>query len=368
MRILYVTTISLTVNCFFKPHIEMLVRAGHKVDIACNAENLPLDRFYTELGCDFHQIDFSRSYFSFAHIKAYKQLKHLLEAGAYDIVHCHTPNASAITRLVCRKFRKKNGLKVYYTAHGFHFYKGAPKLNWMVYYPIEKFCSRFTDKLITINKEDYTLAQKEFKAGDVYYIPGVGIDPLKFERIQVDRASKRRELGIPEDAKLLFSVGELNENKNHQLVLKALAKLNDTLVHYAVAGDGPCAKALEELAGTLGISNRVHFLGYRKDVAELYRVADVFCHPSLREGLPVSLMEAMASAMPVVCSKIRGNVDLIDVEGGMFFDPRDDDSCLSAIKTVLNGDLAYMGNINKTNAKHYSVNDVLDAISNIYES
>lgn len=171
MRILYVTTISLTMNSFFKPHIEMLVHEGNKVDIACNYSDLALDDLYKDLGCKYHQIDFSRSPLSLDNVKAYSQLKKLIEKGKYDIVHCHTPNASVIARLVCRKFRKKNGLKVFYTAHGFHFYKGAPKLNWLVYYPIEKICSYFTDKLITINREDYQLAKKKMKAKEVCYVP-----------------------------------------------------------------------------------------------------------------------------------------------------------------------------------------------------
>ena len=176
MRILYVTTISLTMNSFFKPHIEMLVKECNHVDIACNYKDLALDSFYDELDCNSYQIDFSRSPLSRDNIKAYRQLKKVIENGNYDIVHCHTPNASIITRLVCRKLRRKNGLKVFYTAHGFHFYKGAPKRNWIVYYPIEKLCSYFTDKLITINQEDYTLAKNKFTAKEVCYVPGVGID------------------------------------------------------------------------------------------------------------------------------------------------------------------------------------------------
>ena len=220
MNILYVTTISLTMNSFFKPHIEMLVHEGHRVDIACNDKEIGLDPLYGELCCNFYRISFSRSPSSLDNIKAYAQLKKVIENGNYDIVHCHTPNASVITRLVCRKLRKKMGLKVFYTAHGFHFYKSAPKLNWMVYYPVEKFCSRFTDKLITINKEDFELAKNKFKAKEVLYVPGVGVDLSRFENIEVNREAKRREIGVPADAFLLLSVGELNENKNHEKIIR----------------------------------------------------------------------------------------------------------------------------------------------------
>lgn len=310
MKILYVTTISLTMNSFFKPHIDMLAREGHHVDIACNYRDLALDTLYSELGCDFYQIDFSRSPLSADNMKAYGQLKKVIENGNYDIVHCHTPNASVITRLVCRKFRKK-GLKVFYTAHGFHFYKGAPKLNWMIYYPVEKFCSRFTDKLITINKEDFELAKSKFKAKEVHYVPGVGIDFSRFENIHVDKAEKRKEIGVPEDAFLLLSVGELNENKNHQIIIKALAELNDPNVHYAIAGVGDKKEYLLALASELGVSEQVHLLGYRRDIPELNHAADVFCFPSMREGLGLAAIEAMACGLPVVAAKNRGTSEIV---------------------------------------------------------
>lgn len=329
MKILYVTTISLTMNSFFKPHIDMLVKEGHQVDIACNYIELPLDNLYNEWGCAFYQIDFSRSPLSKYNFKAYNQLKKVVENGDYDIVHCHTPNASVITRLVCRRFRKKNGLRVFYTAHGFHFYKGAPKLNWMVFYPIEKFCSRFTDKLITINKEDYKLAKKKFKAREVHYIPGVGIDLSKFENIQVDRIAKRKEIGVPENAFLLLSVGELNENKNHQIVIRALAKLNDSNIHYVVAGTGELKFDLIELAKNLNIENQIHLLGYRNDVISLYKISDVYVHPSYREGLPVAVMEALAAGTTVIASNIRGCEDIVL---NNLFNPNDVDSLVAKIR------------------------------------
>lgn len=365
MKILYVTTISLTMNSFFKPHIEMLVQEGHQVDIACNYRDLALDDLYNVLGCTAYQIDFSRSPLSLDNIKAYGQLKKIMEKGDYDIVHCHTPNASVITRLVCRKFRKKNGLKVFYTAHGFHFYKGSPKLNWMIYYPIEKFCSRFTDKLITINQEDYKLAKDKFKAKEVHYVPGVGIDLSKFENVQVDRNAKRREIGVPEDSFLLLSVGELNENKNHQIIIKALAKLNNPKIHYAIAGVGDKREYLIDLANELGISEQVHLLGYRKDIPELNYSADVFCFPSIREGLGLAAIEAMACGLPVIVAKNRGTVDLSDANVNVFFHPFDIDACCRAIlnvqvQSVYAGDRDFLQN--------YSIEKITMRMKMLYES
>lgn len=371
MRILYVTTISLTMNAFFKPHVEMLVNEGNIVDIACNCNGLELDSFYQELGCEEFQIDFSRSPLSGKNINAYKQLKHVVENGNYDIVHCHTPNASVITRLVCRKLRKKNGLKVFYTAHGFHFYKGAPKLNWLVYYPIEKYCSRFTDKLITINGEDYERAKKKFKAKEIHYVPGVGIDVKKFENIKVDRYAKRREIGVPEDAFLLFSVGELNENKNHQIIIKAMAELNNANVHYAIAGDGVKKEYLLDLANRLGISDRVHLLGYRTDIAELDHVADVFCFPSLREGLGLAAVEAMACGVPVVAADNRGTRSFM-ADGQNGYVCKSDDTfgfvnvlCKLVADPALKNEMSDIGRIR---AKDYLIENVLERMKGVYQT
>ena len=366
MKILYVTTISLTMNTFFKPHIDMLVKEGNQVDIACNYNELPLDDLYNELDCVLYQVDFSRLPLSKDNFKAYRQLKKVIENGDYDIVHCHTPNAAVITRLVCRKFRKKNGLKVFYTAHGFHFYKGAPKFNWMVYYPIEKFCSRFTDKLITINREDYELAKNKFKAKEVHYVPGVGIDLSRFENIQVDRTAKRREIGVPEDAFMLLSVGELNENKNHQIIIRALAKLNNPNVHYAIAGKGEKRDYLISLAKELGISEQVHLLGYRNDITELYATADTFCFPSFREGLSVSLMEAMTSGLPIMGSAIRGNVDLLDGVRELLFDPYDLDECETVLRKIIMIDRAAVAKINRDRVSCFSKENAIVNIRKIY--
>jgi len=369
MRILYVTTISLTMNSFFKPHIQMLVREGHQVDMACNYSDLPLSDLYSELGCAFYQIDFSRSPLSSANGKAYGQLKSVIENGNYDVIHCHTPNAAVITRLVCRKFRKKSGLKVFYTAHGFHFFKGAPKLNWMIYYPVEKICSYFTDKLITINQEDYALAKAKFHAKQVHYVPGVGIDLSKFEHVQVDRAAKRREIGVPEDCFLLLSVGELNENKNHQVILKALAKAKDPTVHYAIAGVGDNRDNLLKLAEELGISGQVHLLGYRKDVPELNHAADAFCFPSLREGLGLAAIEAMACGLPLLTSNVHGINDYsTDGVTGYQCAPLDADGFARGIRNLKSDNALRqsMGQNNRMQAKRYGVEEIVPIMRTIY--
>lgn len=367
MKILYVTTISNTMG-FFVEHVKMLYDMGHTVEIACAEGTKPLNSVYKELNCKVHDIPFSRSPFSKDNLKAYKMLKQLVETEHYDIVHTHTPNASMITRLACRKVRKQ-GTRVFYTAHGFHFFKGAPLKNWLMYYPVEKFCARYTDVLITINKEDYELAQKKIHAKKVCYVPGVGIDLERIKSVQADRNEVRKSMGVPEDCVLLLSIGELNVNKNHQVVVKALAKLDNKNVHYAIAGVGDQKENLLNLAKELGIENQFHLLGYRTDALKLYHGADIFVFPSFREGLSVSMMEAMASGLPIVCSKIRGNVDLVeDDKGGFLFSPSNEVALTDGLRKMIDDEILRenAGHNNTVAIEKFGLEKVLKDMREVY--
>ena len=270
-----------------------------------------------------YSISIARSPFSLKNIKAYFELKKILRDNDYDILHCHTPMGGVIGRLAASDLRKKHKIKVIYTAHGFHFYKGAPLFNWLFYYPVERLLAHKTDVLITINKEDYERA-KNFKAGEVVYVPGVGIDISKLETQLFDSKMKqndsvvkttqeqklKNELGIPLDAPVLLSVGEINKNKNHKIIIEALPDMPD--FWYVICGRGFLAEKYRKLAENLGVGNRLVIAGYRNDISAFYNMADIFVFPSLREGLPVALMEAMVYGLPIVCSGIRGNIDLIE--------------------------------------------------------
>lgn len=365
MKILYVTTIGLTMG-FFKDVIKELLDEGHTIDIACNEDDAKVPDCYREWGCKVHQISCSRSPFDIGNIKAIKELKQIVSNNCYDIVHCHTPIAGVCTRLACKKLRK-DGLRVIYTAHGFHFYKGAPLKNWLVYYPIEKLCAHFTDVLITINHEDYELAKKKMKAKRIEYVPGVGIDVDKFKNTVVDKAAKRRELGIPEDAFLLLSVGELNKNKNHEVVIRAIAQIGDKNIHYMIAGKGPLKDYLLELASQLGVADQLHLLGYQNDIVGIYKSSDLYIHPSFREGLPASLMEAMASGLPCIVSFIRGNTDLINENGGRQFDPYDKKTLICELTNLFAANINEMGVQNCIRIQTFSLDTVKELLLKIYE-
>ena len=161
MRILYITTVGMTMR-FFQSFISELCKEGHTVDIACSdTESIP--EYYKKEKFKIYRLSCSRSPFNFGNVRAIREIRMIVRKNQYDIVHCHTPVAAACTRLACRPLRKKMALRVFYTAHGFHFCTGAPKKNWIVYYPIEKWLSRYTDVLITINKEDYRRARNRFE-------------------------------------------------------------------------------------------------------------------------------------------------------------------------------------------------------------
>lgn len=309
-KVLFVATVAKTHICVFHLRfLKMFKDWGYEVHVAARND-------FGEEPCEipccdvFHEIPFERSPLKPSNIRAYKQLRHIIETERFELIHCHTPVGGVLTRLAARKARK-HGTKVLYTAHGFHFYKGAPFKNWLLYYPAEKICARYTDTLITINREDYELAKKKLHARRVEHVPGVGVDVQKIKSTQVDKTVKRRELGVPEAAFLLVSVGELNRNKNHEVVLRAIANLKDKNLHYVIAGRGELHTFLETLAKDLGIESQIHLLGYRADVAEIYRAADVCVFPSMREGLPVAVIEAIASGLPVVAADNRGTRECV---------------------------------------------------------
>jgi glycosyltransferase involved in cell wall biosynthesis len=370
-KVLFVATVvKLHIMVFHLPYLEWFKKNGFEVHVAARNDYENKDECKIPFCDRYYDLPFERSPLKNNNFYVQKKLKKLIEINKYDIIHCHTPIAGALTRLVARKSRK-NGTNIIYTAHGFHFYKGAPIKNWLIYYPIEKWLSRYTDVLITINNEDYQRAKKSFKAERVEYIPGVGLDTKKFTNVTIDKSAKRKELGLPEDALVLLSVGELNKNKNHEIVIKALVQLNNSKIHYVICGQGPLEQYLIEVANKVGLDNRVKLLGFRSDIAEICKAADIFAFPSSREGLPVSLMEAMAAGLPVVCSNTRGNTDLIeDGKGGYLVEPDDVEGFAKAInRLILNPELRrVMGQHNLEAVKRFDIDNISKDMARIYQT
>ena len=315
-KVLFVATVVKThMMQFHIPYLKMFQEMGWETAVASkNDYENPADCQIPY--CDtYYDIPFARLPWKRSNIQSYKILKKIIDEGNYDIIHCHTPVGAMIARLAALSARKK-GTKVIYTAHGFHFFKGAPLLNWLLFYPAEWLLAPVTDVLITINREDHARALKQLHAKRIEYVPGVGIKTEKFRELIIDRDAKREALGYGREDFLLLTVAEMTANKNHITILKALELLKEkgelNNIHYLICGRGEMWASLEESARELGISDHVNFLGYRTDAPELYQASDLFLFVTLREGLSVALMEAMSSGMPIICARIRGNTDLID--------------------------------------------------------
>ena len=296
----------------------------------------------------------------------FKKLREIISLNSYNIVHCHTPTAGMLARFASLKNRKKN-TKVIYTAHGFHFFMGAPIINWLLYFPVEWLCSFFTDVLITINKEDYAFAKKYMQAKEIKYVPGVGINIEQISNTFFDRDTKRQELGIDSEQIALLSVGELNDNKNHETVIRAISKLKNNDIIYIICGKGEKQEYLKSLADELGV--KLILLGFRNDVVEICKACDIFTFPSKREGLSVALMEAMAAGLPIVCSRIRGNTDLVkDGENGFLCKATDADEFADKIgKLVDDKSLLFeMGIKGKDAIQGFSLDKVIEEMYTVY--
>lgn len=373
-KVLMLASVASMIDQFNMPNIKLLIDMGYKVHVACNFEEGStcsdeqikiLKSTLESLEIEYYQIDLKRNVVKIAdNIKAYKQVLNLMKNNQYEFTHCHSPIGGVIGRLAGRATHTK----IIYTAHGFHFFKGAPLINWLLYYPIEKWLSRYTDVLITINKEDYERA-KGFKAKRVEYVPGVGIDIDKFDAVEVDRDLKRKELGLLEESFVVLSVGELNKNKNHEVVIKAIARLNNPNIHYVICGQGGLEGYLRNLSAELGIEKNVHLLGFREDVAKICKVSDVFIFPSKREGLGLAALEAMACGLPLITSNIHGIMDYsVDGETGFTCSPHNIDGISKSINYLLNNEKIRknMGFNNIVSAHKYDLKKVLILLEEIY--
>lgn len=356
---------------FHIPTLKMLKEMGYRTYVAArNDYENPNDCDIPY--CDkYYDIKFSRSPFSTENIKAYKQLKNIIEIEHFDVIHCHTPVGGVLARLAAKNARKR-GTKVIYTAHGFHFYKGAPIKNWILYYPVEKHMSRYTDVLITINNEDYDIAKNKFKAKKVKYIKGVGIDINRYKNDSNNNEKLNNEFDIQEKDVVLLTVGELIRRKNHEIAIKALKNIvamgYDNVI-YLICGNGVLQGELQDMVDEYGLNKNVIFLGYRNDVSDILKVSDIFIFPSLQEGLPVAVIEAMTSGLPIIASNIRGVSDLItDKKGGYLGNPKSIEFFTNSINKLVKDKVKRQefGEYNKRNVYDLDISAINDDMKKIY--
>lgn len=322
---LLVTCTDMMMQQFLVPHVRYLLEQGWDVELACSEVGGKLADIAQALpGTAIYPVRLRRSPLWVGNLLGFFDLKRRIEAGNYDIIWTNEPVMGVATRLAARKSRAK----ILYLCHGFHFYRGGSVCNWLLFYPVEYALSRWTDLLVTINREDAAAARK-MQAGRTAYIHGIGLDTARLDGMQ---SQIREELRLKKEDFLVLSVGELNKNKDHQTALRAIAALADPRIHYAICGKGPLEKKLQRRANRLGIGDWVHFLGYRQDLSSIYAGADLLLHPSRREGLGLAALEGKYCGLPMVASDIRGIRDFAG-EADILVKPGDAAGFARAIQT-----------------------------------
>ena len=384
-RALFVTTTASMIDQFNRGNIATLQKLGYEVHVACNlnAGNTTSDasthKFVEDMrmiGVQVFDYPFTRAPFAYRrNLRMSLKLRKQIKKYRYKIIHCHTPVGGVVARIASAFVMGKWGGRVIYTAHGFHFYRGAPLRNWLLFYPIEREMSWLTDTLITINREDYSRVKNIFHARQIVYVPGVGVNTDVFSGKEVSPQLKqqlRREklpTGCSLEKTVLLSVGELNDNKNHIVVIEALGRIKNPAIYYYIAGIGKNKEMLEQRIHELGLEHQVFLLGYRDDISDLMRLSDVFLLPSKREGLNVSLMEAMASGLPCIVSDIRGNRDLIkENNGGYLVEPNNVDEWECVIGRIwqMQDKWSSLGEWNRERIKNFSLRKVQKQMERIY--
>lgn len=372
MKILFISNITNEITNFAIPSIYASKNLGIEFHHAANWSNVSEDMRKKEeekYGIKIHNIDFERNPFRLRNYKAYKQLLNLMKGNSFDVVHCNTPIGGILGRICA----KQSGVsKVIYTAHGFHFYEGAPKINNTVYKAVERILGKLTDTIITMNTEDYNAA-KNFKLrnnGKVYYVPGVGVNSNEYQLNSLDKSKLRGKLGLKDDDIVLITIGELINRKNHETSIKSIYKSKNNKIKLLICGEGSQKDELIKLVKELGLEDRIYFLGFRTDIKELLNISDIFIFPSYQEGLPRAMMEAMSSGLPCIASSIRGNVDLINNEkGGYLHHPNDVDAFANSINIISsNKELrTNMKKINLQNIGKFDIENIKSIINKIYK-
>jgi len=368
-KVLFVASVYTHLAAFHIPFMKLLREKGYQVHAAaCSGDGRREDVERAGVTC--WEVPFARSPYSPANVQAFRQLKALLEEHHYDLIHVHTPAAAFIGRLLAKTTHQ--GM-VLYTAHGFHFYRGAPRRNWLVYYTAERIAARWTDGLIVMNHEDLQNAQRlGFKAGEnLFYVHGVGVDLEHYSAPPIDRYAIRTHLGINPNDVLVVCVAEFTKQKNHAFFLDAWHRFTRRCTdgHLLLVGAGRESDALRQRVEQECLP-RVHFLGYRRDVPQILREADIAALVSKREGLPKCIMEAMAAGKPVLATNVRGSRDLVaNGQTGFLVEPGNVDCLVAAMERLVSDPQlrAVMGAAGQEKIQAYKLERVLTEMAAVYD-
>ena len=366
-KVLFSATVDSHILQFHLPYLQLFKEQGYEVHVATNGnEEIPY--------CDVkHVVSFERSPFKINNIKAIKQMKKIIEKEKFDIIHCHTPMGGVVTRIASIKSRKKYGTRVIYTAHGFHFFKGAPLINWLMFYPVEKWLSKYTDTLITINQEDYNLAKRKFKkCKNIEFVHGVGVDISKFKKklTEEEKKEKRKELGISNEDIVFSYVAELNKNKNQILLINTIDDLRKKIPNtkLLLIGSGNLFDEYNKIVKEKKMENNVKLLGKRDDINELLSITDIYLASSKREGLPINIIEAIYKEIPIIATDNRGHKELIKISDNFYIANNKNEIIDKVFMNIENrkrtNDLLTK---EKNNIQSYELKSVIEEMSIIYD-
>lgn len=380
-KVLILASVASMIEQFNMNNIKLLQELGYKVDVAANFENggtinnNRLEKYKKELkdkNIKYIHIPYQRNPFSKQNLKAYDITNKIINENNYELIHVHSPIAGICGRQAAKKCRKKNNTKVIYTAHGFHFYKEAPLINWIMYYPIEKYFSKYTDCLITINQEDYELAKKKLKAKKTEFIHGVGVDKARFN-IQMSETEKQRlrtQLNLNKNDFVIICVAELNKNKNQIMIIEAMKEIvkqyeNAKLL---LVGKDSMNGYHEEKVNQYGLNKNIKFVGYRTDIPQLLNISDLLVSVSIREGLPVNVIEAMCTGLPVVATKNRGHKELVKDGVNGFLINNNEVEIVEKIEILIENRemLQQLKKQTKSTVKKYLADNVMNEMNKIY--
>lgn len=374
-KVLFVATVvKKHIMAFHLPYLEWFKKNGYEVHVCASNDYEKKEHCIIPFCDKFYEIPFQRSPLKMNNISAYRELKSIMNKNKYEIIHCHTPIGGVLGRLAARKSRE-NGTKLIYTAHGFHFYKGGPIKNWLFYYPVEKWLSRYTDALITINKEDYDATIiKKFKSKKIVVVNGVGINLEKFKpQTESKKLSLREEYGYDKDAFILIYAGELSYRKHQDLLIDVADKLKDKIpkLKILLVGSGSLEEKYKKQIEDLEVENEVKLLGFRKDIDNLMNIADIAVSASRQEGLPVNVMEAMATGLPLVVTDCRGNRDLVkNNENGYVVEIDNIDEFANCVENLYKSEekRERFSKESLNNIQRYSLENVSNEMGLIYSS
>ncbi|MCH7412056.1 glycosyltransferase family 4 protein [Belliella sp. R4-6] len=321
-KILFTASIAKHILRFHLPYLQWFQQQGYETHVACNGdEQIP----FVDVK---HTIPFIRSPFHLGHFVAYKELKNLLHLEQFDMVHCHTPMASVVTRLAAKSSRKKSSTKIIYTAHGFHFFKGGPIHSWLTYYPVELFLARHTDAIITINEEDFQLIkQKENSTTKVFKIPGIGVSQKRFFPVNlIEKKVIRKKNNFSQDDFILVYAAEFITRKNHEFIVSSVANLINAIpsIKILFAGRGELLEDVKGKVSHLKLQDYIKFLGFREDIDEVFKMSDVGISASKQEGLGLNLVEEMMCGLPIVASEDRGHREIVENDLNGYLFPQND--------------------------------------------